>query len=179
MAKIQIQLAGQDDLEAMVSLDHTVSSSYSYKLNFARDGFAWTYGLERVRLPRSINLPYPRDEQSLLKSWEEASGVYVGKILDELVAYATFCSESYPRTLRVTNLVVAHDIRRKGVGTSMLTACEVWALNHALKRVLLELPARNDPAISLSCKNGYELCGHLDQFFPSGEMALFFEKHVG
>ena len=49
----------------------------------------------------------------------------------------------------------------------------------ALKRVLLELPARNDPAISLACKNGYELCGHLDQFFPSGEMALFFEKHVG
>ena len=46
-------------------------------------------------------------------------------------------------------------------------------------RVLIELPMRNFPAISLALKCGYGQCGFLDQYFPNSDPALFFEKRLG
>lgn len=179
MAKIQILNASQADLEQMAALDHHTSSSYAYKLEFTRDSLSWNYVIQRIRLPRTVNITYPRTDEALFSSWSQASVVYVGWIADQITAYATFESKTLPRTARVTNLVVASDVRRKGIGTNMLTAGEIWAANNHLERVLIEIPMRNDPAINLACKAGYEMCGYMDQYFPNSDPALFFEKRIG
>ncbi len=86
---------------------------------------------------------------------------------------------SLPKTARICDLVVTPEVRLNGVGTTMIAACEDWAAKKRLDRILIEIPMRNFPAISLALKCGYEQCGFLDQYFPNSDPALFFEKKLG
>ena len=79
---------------------------------------------------------------------------------------------------RVSDLVVAQGLRRKGIGSRMLLAGEAWAHERGAYRILTELQIRNDPAIKMMLKLGYQLCGYVDQYFPNQETALFFEKRM-
>jgi len=81
-------------------------------------------------------------------------------------------------TVRVTDLVVAPVMRRKGVGSGILLACEGWAHDQKARRILLEIQMRNDPAIQMVKKLGYQMCGYLDQYFPNHDTALFFDKPI-
>ena len=98
---------------------------------------------------------------------------------DLLVAYVTLEAKTLPKTARICDLVVTPEVRLNGVATTMLAACEDWAAKKKLDRVLIEIPMRNFPAISLARKCGYEQCGFLDQYFPNSDPALFFEKRLG
>jgi GNAT superfamily N-acetyltransferase len=84
----------------------------------------------------------------------------------------------FKTTARVSDLVVAQGLRRKGIGSRMLLVGEAWAHEHGTYRVLTELQIRNDPAIEMMLKLGYQICGYVDQYFPNQETALFFEKRV-
>jgi GNAT superfamily N-acetyltransferase len=125
-----------------------------------------------------VTLSYPRDEEALLASWDEADAIFVGCVLDEVIAYVALELRRFRATARVSDLVVARGLRRKGIGSRMLLAGEAWAHDRGAYRILTELQIRNDPAIKMMLKLGYQLCGYVDQYFPNQEMALFFEKRV-
>ena len=178
MAELEIRAARQADLDRMFALDHASSSSYAYKMEVLdeKDGFSRSF--QRVRLPRMVTLSYPRDEAGLLNSWNEANAILVGGILDEVVAYAALEMGKIRDSARVSDLVVTPSLRRKGIGSRLLLAAEGWAHEQDAYRLLVEVQARNDPAIKMVLKLGYELCGYLDQYFPNKETALFFEKRI-
>ena len=179
MAKLQIRYAKQADLEKMINFDHYSDGSYAYKMEVSQDKQSQTSTIQRVKLPRTVSVTYPKDEEALLKSWAKSETIYVGCLIDEPVAYISLESNSHPKTARICDLVVEKNLRRKGIATSMLAACEAWARERKLNRLLIELQVRNDPAISLVKKLGFELCGYMDRFFPNGDTALFFEKRLG
>ena len=179
MTELRIVTASQSDLEKMITLDHHVSSDHAYKLELNAGDEIIACRFQRVKLPRAVSLLYPRDQNSLMESWNKAKVIYVGMILDQLVAYVTVENDALPRTARICNLVVAPDVRRKGIGITMLAACEGWATKQKMNRVVIELPMRNDPAIRMAEKAGFELCGFLEQYFPNSDPALFFSKRIG
>jgi len=37
---------------------------------------------------------------------------------------------------------------------------------------------RNDPAVQMVKKLGYQMSGYLDQYFPNHDPALFFDKPI-
>jgi ribosomal protein S18 acetylase RimI-like enzyme len=178
MTKLQIRHAKQADLEKMISFDHHSEGAYAYKLEVTKDKQSQTNTFQRVRLPRTVSVTYPKDEETLLKSWAKSESILVGCLMDEPVAYVSLEGSSLPKTARISDLAVEKNLRHKGIATSMLAACEAWARERKLGRLLIELQMRNDPAISLVKKSGFELCGYLDRFFPNGDTALFFEKRL-
>jgi len=143
----------------MIAMDHRVNSLYSYRLQTSQDPLGWGLTFQRVKLPREVTIKYPRDENSLLRSWADADLIYAGMLDDLLVAYVTLEAKSLPKTARICDLVVTPEVRLNGVATTMIAACEDWAAKKHLDRVLIEIPMRNFPGISLALKCGYEQCG--------------------
>lgn len=179
MAKLKIYAANQAQYDQMLALDHRITIAWAYKLEVRQDGDAASYNFQRVKLPREVSLSYPRDQKSLLSSWNAASLIYVGMIESVLVSYVVIEKNTLPNTARITDLVVTADVRQKGVGATMLAACEDWTAKQGINRILLEVPMRNDPVIQLANRAGYSMCGYLDQYFPNGDPALFYGKRVG
>lgn len=178
MTKLQIRHARQDDLEKMINFDHHSNGTFAYKLEVTKDKQSQTSTFQRVRLPRIVSVTYPKDEETLVKSWAKSESILVGCLVDEPVAYVALEGTSLPKTARICDLAVDKNLRHKGIATSMLAACEAWGRERKLGRLLIELQMRNDPAISLVKKSGFELCGYLDRFFPNGDTALYFEKRL-
>ena len=179
MAKLKILMATRAHMEKMMAMDHRVNSVYSYRLQTNPDSLGGSFTFQRVKLPREVTIKYPRDENSLLRSWADADMIYAGMLDDLLVAYVTLEAKTLPKTARVCDLVVTPEVRLNGVATTMLAACEDWTTKKHLDRVLIEIAMRNYPAINLAKKCGYEQCGFLDQYFPNSDPALFFEKRFG
>ena len=178
MAELEIRAAKQADLDCMLGLNHHSSSEYAYKLELTNDKGIFTHSFQRVYLPRAVNIKYPRDETALINSWGEASAIFVGLVLGELIAYVALEMGRIKDTARVTDLVVAPVMRRKGVGSGILLACEGWAHDQKAQRLLMEIQMRNDPAVQMVKKLGYQMCGYLDQFFPNHDTVLFFDKPI-
>ncbi len=179
MAELEIKPARQEDLDKMVALDHSSASAYAYKLEVNRDKERSTHSFQRVFLPREVNIAYPRDEAALLESWSKADAIFVGLVLDQVIAYVALDAKSIPGTAIVSDLVVAPELRRKGVGSGIMLACEGWAHDRACRRMLVSAQMRNDPAIQMLQQLGYQICGYMDQYFPNRDTAIFFDKRIG
>ena len=76
----------------------------------------------------------------------------------------------------ITDLVVDVANRRKGVGTALLAAGQDWAASRSHRRLILELQAKNLPAIRFAQKFGYEFCGYNDHYYINQDVAIFFAK---
>lgn len=57
----------------------------------------------------------------------------------------------------ISNLAVAQDFRRLGIGSRLLTICEQTALDWGYEETRLHVLDRNDSAKQLYCSNGYQI----------------------
>jgi len=62
-----------------------------------------------------------------------------------------------PQNPYISNLAVAQDYRRLGVGSQLLIACERAALDWGYTETRLHVLERNESAKQLYCKNGYQI----------------------
>lgn len=179
MAKMQITRGHSEDWPTLVNLDASVSSDFSYKVEISRTVDSYNLALTRFRLPRTMGLSYPKDKTALQNQLSTAEIVLVGKIQNEMLAFASLESKTYPYTVQVTDLVVMENARLNGIATILLVAAEKWALERQLHRLFMAIPLRNDPMVSLAKKLGYSFCGFMATHFRTGDDALFFEKRIG
>ena len=178
MAKLVVLVANQDHYEEMISLDHSISCNYSYRMLTNLDSQSSSFSFQRVKLPREAHVSYMRDKDSLLKSWKESSLIYAGKLDDFLVAYVVVDAKNLPGTARISDLVVMPELRHKGIGRTMLAAVEDWAAKNDFGRVLIEIPMRNYPMTELASHCGYQMCGFMEHYFPNEDPALFYQKRL-
>lgn len=178
MAKLKVLKANSNHYEDMISIDHSVTSTHAYRLQTERDDQTNAFSFQPVKLPREAHLSYMRDKDSLLKSWDQASLIYVGELDEVVVSYVVIDAKTLPATARISDLVVMPELRSKGIGRTMLAVVESWTTENHLERVLIEMPMRNYPMVELVLQCGYELCGFLDAYFPNGDPALFYQKRL-
>jgi hypothetical protein len=60
----------------------------------------------------------------------------------------------------------------------LILAAQSWALQRNDNKALLEIPSKNNPAIRLAQKQGYEFCGYNDQYYVTKDIALFFGRSI-
>ena len=179
MAKLNIFLANESYFERMLAFEHHVASRHAYKQEIRHEENNSQFSFLRIRLPREVVLPYPREQNTMVDHWRKADMVFVGMIEEHLLGYMVLDVNRLPKTVRLTDLVVLEDARRNGIGTAMLAVCETWAQNNKYNRVLLDVPLRNDPMVRLAQKCGYAMSGFMQQYFPNQDPAVFFEKRIG
>jgi ribosomal-protein-alanine N-acetyltransferase len=174
----EIRPASVADIPRLTALDHTCSSDYVWQLELRREASQATAIFREVRLPRSIQVNYPRNPASLSDEWMRRDVVLVALEEGSPIGYICATVEYTSGVAWVTDLAVAPLQRRKGAGSALLTATQAWAAERGIRRLILEMQSKNQAYIRLAQKFGYEFCGYNDQYYPTQDVALFFGRAI-
>ena len=178
MPPFEIRLATPTDLPRLIVFDHSCQSDYVWQLELRREATQVVAGFREVRLPRSIEVKYPRNPASLADEWSRRDVMLVA--LEERNPIGYLCGTvDYPSSVAwVTDLAVSPLHRRKGAASALLNAAQAWAAERGIRRLLLEMQSKNQAYIRLAQKFGYEFCGYNDQYYPTQDVALFFGRTI-
>ena len=64
-------------------------------------------------------------------------------------------------------------LRRHGIGSLLFEKGLSWARSLDLRSRMVELQTKNHPGISFAQRYGFGLCGYNDDYYCSGDIALF------
>jgi GNAT superfamily N-acetyltransferase len=176
MPPFEIRPAVTSDLPHLMDLDHSCLSDYVWQLELRREAGQVTASFREVRLPRSIEVRYPRNPRALADEWTSRALLLVALHESKPIGYIGVIDERASAAAWVTDLVVAPEHRRKGAGSALLTATQAWASERSVRRLILEMQSKNQACIRLAQKFGYEFCGYNDQYYPTQDVALFFGR---
>ncbi len=175
MSSIQIRPTIASDLSRLMGLDHSINSDYVWQLDLRRDAGQIVATFRDVRLPRPIPLAYPHNPFSLADDWTNKAMMFTAVAAEEPIGY--ICLTERPASVAwITDLVVAPNWRRRGVAGALLEAAREWGLGRGHRRLFLEMQSKNQPAIRLAQKHGYEFCGYNDHYYLTQDVALFFAR---
>ncbi len=178
MPEIEIRPAIKEDIAVLMELDHTYQTLYAWQMDRVIDTSQVSIRFREVRLPRLVNVEYPRSVNSL----EERSSQYL-LMLTALfggvpVGYLGITEHAESQSAIATDLVVKTEFRRQGIGSALLLSGQAWANQQGLRSFILEMQSKNYTMIRLARKMGFEFCGYKDQYFPNQDIAIFFMRFL-
>jgi len=176
MPSFEIRPAISNDLPRLMAMEHSSLSDYVWQLELRRETNQMTASFREVRLPRSVEVKYPRSPSALATEWTRRDVVLVAVRENDPIGYICLNEEHISAIAWVTDIVVALEWRRKGAGSDLLTAGQAWGVERGARRLILEMQSKNQGYIRLAQKFGYEFCGYNDQYYPTQDVALFFGR---
>ena len=176
MSLFEIRPASKNDLPVLMAMDHTCTSEYVWQLDLQSESKQVAARFHEVRLPRSVTVAYPRDPSVLVEEWMKHDVIMSG--LQDGLPSGYICARLQPSAavLWVTDLVVSPVVRRKGIGSALLSAAQAWAEERSVRRIILETQSKNNPCIRMAQKFGFEFCGYNDQYYPTQDVTLYFGR---
>ena len=178
MTDFEIRPGTVNDVPRLTVLDHSSLSDYVWQLELRREAGQASANFREVRLPRSIEVKYPRNPASLSEVWTSRDLVLVALQDGSPIGYLCAIQQPASDVAWVTDIVVAPHQRRKGAGSALLMATQAWALERGVHRLMLEMQSKNQAGIRLAQKFGYDFCGYNDQYYPTQDVALFFGRAI-
>jgi [ribosomal protein S18]-alanine N-acetyltransferase len=104
--------------------------------------------------------------------------VITATINDELAGYALVALRKSARAVRIYSLAVDARFARRGVGRTLLQACEAYARRHRREALTLEVRYDNTSAIALYESCGFRQFGEHAHYYADGATALRYEKSL-
>ena len=178
MEAFRVRPVANADLPQLTALDHSSTSDHVWQLELRREIGQAVASFREVRLPRSIEVKYPRDPSSLREEWMRRDAVMVALSDGVPVGYICITAEPTSAVAWATDLVVATNERRKGAASALVLAAQAWAQERGIRRLILEMQSKNQACIRLAQKFGYEFCGYNDQYYLTQDVALFFGRAI-
>lgn len=178
MPEIEIRPFQEDDIPLLISLDHSYKTNYVWQLDFNQDEGQITTSFREIRLPRPIQVAYPRNSEALLKTGVTGMTLLVAVLKGSVVGYINISEEISPSSAWVTDIVISPLYRRKGIASALILAAEDWARKRNNRRMILEMQSKNTPAIRMATKLGFEFCGYNDHYYSNQDIALFFGQFL-
>ena len=175
---IKIRQAVSTDLTRLTGMDHTSQSDYVWQLDVKKADGQVSATLRDIRLPRTVNIAYPRDIFSLPETWNRGSLTLVATLGGVPIGYTRIREQVTAESVWVLDLVVETEARRSGVASAMLQAVGTWATGRGHRQLFVEMSTKSHPAIRLVQKLGFEFCGYNDHYYGSQDVALFFGRRL-
>jgi ribosomal protein S18 acetylase RimI-like enzyme len=135
-----------------------------------------TFHLQQVRLPRVHTLPLPWAAVPLAEAWEGCAGRLVAVDDEQVCGYALIQVVPDQQQGVLSRLLVAPDMRRKGIGKALVRAARAWGASRGLLVLMAHAPARNVPGIEFYRRCGFHICGAVEYFYPNREGALMLNR---
>ncbi|MFM8320905.1 MAG: GNAT family N-acetyltransferase [Chloroflexota bacterium] len=180
MPEIEIRPAAEADLPALLALDGAYTSESAWQLEVDQNlGVGQvTAQLRQARLPRPVSVAYPRSAEQLAVELGRRDGLLAALLGGLVIGFAALDLARSPGLAWVTDLVVAPQLRRRGIGTGLVLAALEWAAAMECYALVLELQPKNEPALGLVQKLGFDFCGYHDLYYGSHGSGIFFRKAV-
>lgn len=180
MPDILIRAAVEADWPHLLNFDSSYSTDYVWQMDWHDDttqpGGELRVAFRPTRLPRSMRVTFPRGQQALAQAWSQRVCFLVAEQAGQLHGYLHLTHAPMPGTAWVADFVVERRWRRGGVGTVLLNAALEWARHNGFGRVVLEMQAKNHPAIAFAQARGWLFCGYNDRYYPNQDVAVFFGR---
>ena len=161
-----------------MALDHTVSTEYVWQMMLDDGDNMMQVAFRTVRLPRSMKVMYPRTGEALRQSWRLHQAFLIAEWEHIVVGYVNMREETSQDAAWIADLAVDRSHRLRGIGTALLNAARKWAIDHNLRRVIVETQTKNYPAIRFLQKRGLVFCGYNDLYYPNQDIAVFFGETI-
>lgn len=184
MPEIEIRPPTSEDIPKLLEIDHDYVSDHVWQMEVHHEVGQKPSDLRveiifrQLKLPRSVQVEYPRRVAGLANDWKERSCLLVAALRGEVVGYASMSLNIAPYTSWMTDLAITRKVRHQGIGSALILAGQDWARHKRCARMVIEMQPKNYPAICLAQKLGYDLCGYNDHYFPNQDIALFFSKNL-
>ena len=177
--QMQVYPAELADINLCYKLNKSFTTDYVWQMQARENGRTLEVRFDTVRLPRSMRVEYPRLPDELIEHWHrDDCFLVIRNMEDELAGFLDAQARPWQKQLWISNLVIEHRHRRQGLGTRLLKAATRWALDQKLAQIMLEVQTKNYPAICFAQKHGFQFCGYHERYFPNGDIALFFSRHI-
>lgn len=164
------------EIPRLAAFNHTVKSDYVWQLNLNKEEGEIKVELREVRLPRPVQVQYPRDQFSLADEWKKNAQTFVAVAGGAPLGYIRVLEQESAGSVWILDLVVETEARRKGVATALIHKIEQWARERRNRQLFIEMSSKNHPIIGLVKKMGFEFSGYNDHYYFTQDVALFFGK---
>ncbi len=178
MPEIDVRPVTIKDVESLTAFEHGYYSEHVWQLAMDFDAQGIQTGFRRVRLPRRVFVAYPRKRESIFSDLAQTETFLLAELDNRAVGYIKVYAEPESKVLRVSDLVISAPMRRQGIASGLLLALMNLASNRDFINIVLEMQSKNDPAIGMASKMGFNFCGFRDHYFPNQELALFYSRYV-
>jgi ribosomal protein S18 acetylase RimI-like enzyme len=176
MPEISIRSAISEDIDNLSIFEHGYYTDYVWQMSLDLGAEKMQTTFQRVRLPRQVFVSYPSQRESIFKDLNQAEALLVAIYTEKPVGYIKLLSSKNSGVIRVSDLVVSAPIRRHGIASGLMLASMDLCTNRGFHTLVLEVQSKNDPAIRMANKLGFNFCGFQDHYFPNQELALFFSR---
>ena len=167
------------DLSICYDMDTSYVTEYVWQMQTREEDRSLEVRFNTVRLPRPMKVAYPRHPDELLPNWRQQHFFAVASDDSaQVIAFMDMVAQDWHRTAWVQNLVVQRANRRQGVASALLRSARAWALEHGLRRLIIETQTKNFPAIRFCQGRGFVYCGYNDHYYANGDIALFFSLNL-
>lgn len=178
MPEIGIRPTISTDLTELSNLGHAYQTAYVWQMERSVEEGQIAVSFREIRLPRKVRVEYPRSPELIQQVWSQRLEMLTATLQERPVGYIRLEDHFSPSTAWVTDLVVGENVRRQGIASALLLAAQQWATQRSLRRMVISLQSKNNPAIRLALKLGYEFCGYNDHFYSNRDIALFFARFL-
>jgi len=176
MPEINIRSFDPEDIESLQFFEHGYYTDYVWQMSLDLNIERMRTTFQRVRLPRQVFVSYPRKRELIFQEMDDVEALLVAVFDDRPVGYIKIISTKNSGVARVSDLVVSSPIRRQGIASGLMVASMDLCTNRRFHTLILEVQSKNDPAIKMANKLGFNFSGFQDHYFPNQELALFFSR---
>ena len=131
-------------------------SAFYYDPVLAETPEGWTLTLKKTPFPAPVAKQFT---DVLLSDWLEDPRVFAAEGDGRVLGFLELSREGWNNRMRVSNLWVAEDFRRQGIGAALMGRAEEEALRAGARALVLETQSCNHPAIRFYRRQGFGLIG--------------------
>ena len=194
-AQVEVRAVEMSDASALHALDYSFETDRIYTLHVHSDFEQGDGQLSPAGQPAFafelremlVDLPLYKDYRAYQHTLEavearlaSVQGGYVALAEGQVAGVILLNIEEWRAVARIEDIIVGRLFRRYGIGTLLLNCAADWARNHGCHAILLETQNINYPAIRFYLRNGLEVWGISQYFYPPGpeehEVAIFMGK---
>lgn len=173
-----IRQAISSDIKALAGMDHGYSTDHVWQLAMQRGTDEISASLREVRLPRPMQVSYPREPERLIDDWTEKAVVLMAALGESPAGYLTLINGPADGSGWITDVVVDLRYRRQGIGNKLVAAAKEWARQRQIIKLFIEMQSKNYPGIRLAKKAGFSFAGFSDMYFPDQDIVLLFAQDL-
>lgn len=167
------------DVATCFALNHDYQTEYVWQLHVHGEGPSWRITIQEDRLPRPMDVQYPKVLQRLQDALEPDNGFLVAVQQtadhDRIVGYLTLFPDNSTGIARLVDVILDTSYREGRLGMKLLNIANRWAMQRNLTRIHAVARTKNHPTITLLQRVGYTFCGYNDRYFDNHDIAVFFD----
>ncbi len=194
---LRVRKIRKGEWQACLALDASYETESAWQMEEQRGEGEWSVRFTEVRLPRRQRITPERfipvrsaefgsasglnsysEVSIVLGVWHRRDGFWVAVENREIYGYLGAVLEQDHSQVRITELTVSPEWRRRRVATELLAQVTEWSLRQHMDQLVFECSPKAQPAISFAMFHGFTICGFQDAYWPGQDVGLFFRKRI-